>query len=414
MSETSVGDREILRSLAEDVAEIADLPVMAERRAEWKRHNALERVRPMILIFPEGSWRELLPDSEMTCEDSAARRMEWTLRSRLYHHQNFQDDTVIEKEWAAGRAVHNTGWGLTARHFRSSMATGAWKFDPVIKTHADLDKIKFPRVYEDEDASARSLETAQELFGDILDVKLHGGLGWALNLIDEWTYLRGITQTFLDMVDSPDLLHEGMRRMSEGKVTYLNQLEQLGVLSCNNGNDYVGSGGIGYTDQLPQDDFDGAVRLKDMWGFGTAQTMSEVSPAMHEEFVLEYQLPVLERFGLNCYGCCEPLHDHLDTLLARVPNLRRVSISPWTDKAISAEKLGNQCIFSWKPNPATLAGVEFDAAWVREDIRETVDIARASDCVLEIIIKDTHTCNHQPERFDEWTKIAMEEATREA
>ena len=119
MSETSVGDREILRSLAEDVAEIADLPVMAERRAEWKRHNALERVRPMILIFPEGSWRELLPDSEMTCEDSAARRMEWTLRSRLYHHQNFQDDTVIEKEWAAGRAVAVTLWACSIRLCRT-------------------------------------------------------------------------------------------------------------------------------------------------------------------------------------------------------------------------------------------------------------------------------------------------------
>jgi hypothetical protein len=65
-----------------------------------------------------------------------------------------------------------------------------------------------------------------------------------------------------------------------------------------------------------------------MWGFCEAQTMSEVSPAMHEEFVLRYQLPVLERFGLNCYGCCEPLHLKLQMLKRRVPRLRRVSISP--------------------------------------------------------------------------------------
>jgi hypothetical protein len=149
-----------------------------------------------------------------------------------------------------------------------------------------------------------------------------------------------------------------------------------------------------------------------MWGFCEAQTMSEVSPAMHDEFVLTYQLPILERFGLNCYGCCEPLHLKLDLLTAKVPRMRRISISPWADKRVSAEKLGGDFIFSWKPNPAALAAVEFDTEWVRQDIRETVDIAREHGCVLEMIIKDTHTCNHQPWRFDEWCRIAMEEAER--
>ena len=35
-----------------------------------------------------------------------------------------------------------------------------------------------------------------------------------------------------------------------------------------------------------------------------------------------------------------------------------------------------------------------------------LDIAR--DCVLEIVLKDTHTCEHHPERFDDWTRIARE------
>ena len=79
---------------------------------------------------------------------------------------------------------------------------------------------------------------------------------------------------------------------------------------------------------------------------------------------------------------------------------------------MSAEKLGGEVIFSWKPNPATLAAVQFDPDWVRQDIRETVEIARANGCVLEMIIKDTHTCNFKPWRFDEWCRIAKEEAER--
>ena len=43
-------------------------------------------------------------------------------------------------------------------------------------------------------------------------------------------------------------------------------------------------------------------------------------------------------------------------------------------------------------------------------MRETITIAREHGCTLEIILKDTHTCNHRPERFDEWSRIAMEEA----
>ena len=30
-----------------------------------------------------------------------------------------------------------------------------------------------------------------------------------------------------------------------------------------------------------------------------AQEMAQVSPAMHDEFVLEYQRPIIEKFGLD-------------------------------------------------------------------------------------------------------------------
>jgi hypothetical protein len=76
--------------------------------------------------------------------------------------------------------------------------------------------------------------------------------------------------------------------------------------------------------------------------------------------------------------------------------------------------LGPNIIFSWKPNPAYLAGVHFNPELVRKDIRETLDIAKEHGNVLEIVLKDTHTCNHEPWRFDEWLKIAREEIMRSA
>jgi hypothetical protein len=405
LSETTAGDREILRSLAQGFAEIASLPIMAERRANWKRHNALERVRPTILIFPEGSWRELLPESPMKCEGAGARRTEWTLRSRIYHHQNFQDDTVIENEWVVNRAVHNTGWGLTAKHFRSSMATGAWKFDPVIKTDADLDKIKFPRVYEDEDATARALTAGHELFGDILVVKRKGIAHISFHLMNVYTGLRGLEQVMWDMVDDPNMVHDAMAKLEEGHHELAPQYVDLNLLSLNNDATYHSTGGNGYSEELPLDDFDpDRVRPCDMWASAESQEFDPVSPDMHEEFALQYEKRLLEPFALTGYGCCDDLEPKLH-LVAEIPGMRRVSIAPMANVDRSAEKLGGDFIFSWKPQPALLVG-EFDADMVRDYIRHTLDVSR--DCVIEMILKDTHTCENHPERFNDWTRIARE------
>lgn len=98
-------NRRILRDLARGVAGIASLPIMSERREMWKRHNRLERVRPMILVFPEGSWRELLPQSVLHCEGEKDREIEWELRRRIYCYEHIHDDMVIEKTWVVNRTI---------------------------------------------------------------------------------------------------------------------------------------------------------------------------------------------------------------------------------------------------------------------------------------------------------------------
>jgi len=170
----STPDRRLLRDLAQRGAEIASLPIQAQRVELWKRHNALRPARPMILVFPEGSWRELLPDDSLQCEGEAARAIERALRRRLYYHDHILDDTVIEREWVVPKVIHNSGWGLEPRYTPSSQETGAWAFDPVILEPADLDKLQLPQISYDEAATERALAEAQELFGDILDVKLKG------------------------------------------------------------------------------------------------------------------------------------------------------------------------------------------------------------------------------------------------
>ena len=88
-----------------------------------------------------------------------------------------------------------------------------------------------------------------------------------------------------------------------------------------------------------------------------------------------------------------------------IPGIRRISISPWADVDACAQKLQDKYIFSWKPLPAHLVG-DFNTKVIRDYIKHTVEAAKG--CALEMILKDTHTCQHKPERFDEWTRIARE------
>jgi hypothetical protein len=79
--------------------------------------------------------------------------------------------------------------------------------------------------------------------------------------------------------------------------------------------------------------------VKDMWGFCESQETVGVSPTMFGEFIFPYKLPILEKFGLNCYGCCEPVDKRIDYIL-KIPNIRRISVSPWADQRTIAERFG--------------------------------------------------------------------------
>ena len=145
-----------------------------------------------------------------------------------------------------------------------------------------------------------------------------------------------------------------------------------------------------------------------MWGTAATQIFADVSPAMHEEFALQYEGRLLKRFGLACYGCCEPLHHKVGIIRKHIPHLRRVSMSPWADVEAGAEAVGKELIFSYKPNPAIMAGDRWEIEGVKADLRRVLEVTRG--CAVEILMKDLHTCNGHPERMWEWTRGAMEVA----
>ncbi len=147
------------------------------------------------------------------------------------------------------------------------------------------------------------------------------------------------------------------------------------------------------------------MRTIDLWGCATAQILGSVSPRMHDEFAVQYELRWLRRFGLNYYGCCEPLHRRL-AMVEQVPNLRKISMSPWINVEEAVKNVGDRYVFSYKPNPAILAEDVWNPERARREMSELLQ--KAQGCVIEIIIKDISTVRYQPQRLWEWAHIVME------
>jgi len=231
------------------------------------------------------------------------------------------------------------------------------------------------------------------------------------HLLNQYSALRGLQEIMVDMIENPQMLHDAMAFFEEGHRNVLRQYVAQNLLSLNNDNTAIYTSGYGYTDELPKagrDVSNDAVLPEDLWGWAEAQEMAVASPEMHEEFVFPYEKRLLSPFGLNGYGCCDDVTRKLDFVLS-IPNLRRVSVSPWADLPRCAEKIKGAAILMWKPQPANLVGA-FKPENIKRYLQDGVNSARANACSLEIVLLDTHTCENHPERFDEWTRIAHEAA----
>jgi len=409
----SAADRETLRTLASEVAEIAALPVHKEKARLWRKLNDLESERPMVWIN-EICWHEMNVDDELTLrtESPWAREQEQELRRTLYQWRHLPGDMIVNDYLTCPLAIHSTDFGIMedVSIVKTDEASDIYSrhFHIQIRDFDDLEKIKMPVVTHNQQATELRYQAMCDVYGGILPVRK---VGQTHIWYTPWDYLirwYGIEEAMLDMCERPALVHAAVERMVDAWMTELDQFVEQNLLSLDCDNTRIGSGGYGYTSGLPADGFDSQrVRPADMWGCSNAQIFSEVSPAMHWEFAVEHDLRWLARWGMVYYGCCEPLDRKID-ILRRIPNLRKISASPWCRTARLVEKAGADFVLSRKPNPAVFASDTWNPEQARKDMTDFLACARG--CHVELIMKDISTVRYDPRRLWEWARIAMEVA----
>ena len=409
-------DIDILRGLAERKARIAEDPVNAERKGLWYRHSSREGTRPLILAEVSGVMSEVLPDAALRCRSPWARGVERSLRVELYQFGVLRDDHVVEPWINVGWRIHSSPWveGGEERVHRADNdgRLGARSWDPpILDIDRDFSKLS-PRDHRvDRTGTLEEVERLEELFAGIVPVRIRGNQWWTMGLT--WTAidLIGLENLMLFMYDQPEGLHRLMRFIYEDTLAFADWLEVEGLLSLNNENDYIGSGSMGYTEDLPASGRGEGdpVRKRDQWVLVESQETVGVGPELFEEFIFPYQLDMARAFGRCYYGCCEPVHSRWH-VLRRLPNLVSVSVSPWADEEVMARELAGEYVYSRKPAPSLVSTGVFDENAIRADLRRTLELTRGAP--VEIIMKDVHTLNGEPSRLARWVEIARQESER--
>ncbi len=402
-------DEKVIRDLAKQVAEIAQSPEMERSRRRWRDVNALRRPdRAPVWCKPVGAWEELLPATSLRCADRRLRGIERAFRQVLIK-RDIGDDSVMDPFFDVAPVIQTdppTIWGVEPRKHRPAEAGGAWQYDPPLKSPADLDRLRLPRLTLDHAATQRALDAANDLLGDILPVRLsfsaEGHRALSATLGTAAADLRGLEPMMMDAASDPDFLHRLMAHLRDANLSVMRQVEELGLLTPETVRPMYCCDPIG-----PGAAKDGFARH---WCAANSQEFDQFSPPMWEEFCLAYQKPIFEKYGLVGYGCCENLTRKIDGVLT-IPNLRIFVCSAWTNLDIVLEKVSPRYCIMWRQKASDVVFAEGDEA-VRRPLEEGARKLKGRP--YQIVLRELQTLAGHPDRLHVWTRLAREAAERYA
>ena len=408
MNKISSRDLGILRELAKKQMEIAEAPEMAILKKKWIDHNALRGERPMVKIELGTFGNELILPL-MKCEGEEARGYEHTLLSNTYNVLNFGDDTFVGNYYPMARWGYLNPLGIDVKVDHTD-GLGHHFVPAITDLEDDFHKIKKSPYgfWETEEQFRGMVDNVSEIFGESMPVRVEGGTLYVC-LTQNLVHLMSMEDMFVSMYDYPDLFKQMINGLADDYLEYFDFLEAENAILPTVDGQGVGNGTFAFGDELPSS---GILKTNDVWGFCDSQETVGISNEMFGEFIFPAYKRIAERYGLLSYGCCEPVHQIYDDYLSKFKNLRKLSVSPWSDERFIGERLaGTKTIYHRKPSPNFIGvGTTLDEDACRKHIAETVEAAK--NCKLEITVRDVYTVNNDPNKVKKFVDIIKEEIER--
>lgn len=400
-------DVDRIRAMAETMMAHAQSEEMETRRNRWRAANGLRKPdRAPVWCGMAGVSRELFPADTLECTDPDCRRVEDAFRRHLYKMW-VGDDEVFEPWWGVS-AVFDCSteypFGLPTHVSIGSTDQGGFKYHHPVETPEDYKRVTVPHYTYNETRTNERLARARDLLEPVMPVRLVCSPPLAAQHSVYLEQLRGMDGMLEDLAFRPHLVHRAMAAITEGVLNGMRAAEATGLLTENNHPPMTCS------DPLNRDDPSAPVGLHNLWAAANSQEFQVISPQMHEEFLLNYQIPCLQQFGAVQYGCCEDLTHKIDGVL-RIPNLRIFVCSYWTDLETLMAAVGTDYTIMWRELSArVMLPDELDE--VADSLDEAMRMLQGS--YYQVILREVETLNGHTDRLKEWTRLAVAAAERYA
>jgi len=407
MTQILARDREEVRELAHQVGMLASSDEYEARRERWRAVNSLrEPDRAPVWCRPARAWMEILPEASLQCTDPQCRQVEFKLRQHLYKNW-VGDDHIIEPWWdvpVVWRSEPEHPLGLETGQLVDSTELGGWRYRPPVRSDADFDRVTVSSFRLDREATDRNLAWMDELLGDILPVRLACTPPLSPSLSVHLERLRGMSEFMLDLAVKPHLVHRLMAKLLEGTLRAMRAAVDSRSLTVNN------YGPMFCSEPVNGGPGDGPVKLTHLWAAANSQEFQEVSADMFEEFLLNYQLPILQQYGAVQYGCCEDLTHKIDRILG-IPNLRVFVCSAWTDLSKVVEACSSRCAIMWRQKASEVVFAETMAP-IEQHLDDGCATLRGQP--YQIVLREIETLGEHPARLREWARAAIAAAEKHA
>lgn len=404
-------DREILRNHAGYQMELAQMERNKKLIQMWYDHNELQGERPMIHLEMETFSHEILPQ-RMKCRGEFARVVEKQILDNYLNQELFDDDRVTPDYYPLEYDRWFTLFDVPVQIQHTNTEAGTESlghhFIPSISDlEEDYEKLKASDFGIDIASTMKKKEVIEDAIGDILPVKLITSCLYSVPT-QMLVHIMDMQDMMFAMYDTPELFKEMMDRIAKDTISWYRLMEEKGILLPTVAGEPLGQGSWCYNRTLP-DTLERPLKSTDIFGFMDSQETVGISPEMFEEFIFPCYQKIASQFGLLSYGCCEPVHPIWERCLSKLPNLRKISISPWCDEEYMGQQLkGSRVIYHRKPSPNYL-GVDqiLDEDAFRRHIRKS--LKAAAGCEMEITQRDVYTIHRNVAKAHRYIEIIKEE-----
>ena len=395
-----------LRSLAQQQMEIAQSPKMSKIVNDWRAHGSFSKSsRPMVSIELWTFAHDVL-EPLMACQEPEARNLEWQLLSNIVNHTLFDDDTVVNPYMGFYYKSQFIPFGLPAQieHISGdNQSLGHHFVEQLTDLESSFEKLgKSGMTLGPKEETLRQMEEWDSLFGDFLPAKLVSP-SLVCCPTQDVVHLMSMENMFYAMYDSPELFHKMLDMLTDNYLEFFGMLQNDDRLGATTEEQRVCQGTYCFTDALPANK--AHYDTTDIWGYMDSQETSGLSPAMYEEFIFPYYQKIMKHMGRVSYGCCEAVDPIWDNCISKIPNLGKVSISPWCNEEFMGERLsGKKTVYLRKPSP-NLIGItkELDEDEVRRHFERTVQAAQG--CWLEIVQRDVYRIYDTPDKVRRYVAL---------